>query len=185
MAPRNVLVVGATGKQGRSLIQALLSPRAATDIPTDLQYHVLALTRNAASGPARALLEAEHEHAHSITLVEGNLDDIESIRRIFEDARDTGKIWGVFTVLAYPGLGASADNEEQQGRVSTHSIPACSVTTHETRTSRVCRGWQRSLWSSMLRHTFTRRPSRLDWVKTDRLIFLTKPNIGWSSTAGS
>ncbi|KAJ9138337.1 Peptide hydrolase [Pleurostoma richardsiae] len=105
---RTVLVTGATGKQGRALIHALL--RQSPD------YHVLALTRRAAAPPARLLLAAEDEDR--ITLIEATLDDEHSIRRVFADAAAVGKaIWGVFAVLAYPGLGANADGEERQGKM--------------------------------------------------------------------
>jgi hypothetical protein len=53
-----------------------------------------------------------------VTVVQGDLDSPESIRRIFEDQKDKGGIWGVFSVLAFPGLGANADGEERQGKVT-------------------------------------------------------------------
>ncbi|KAH8882008.1 NAD(P)-binding protein [Thozetella sp. PMI_491] len=109
-AIRNILVTGATGKQGMGLIHSLLAADAA-------DYHVLALTRSASSARARLLLEKEREHAGQITLTEGNLDDAAGIRKIFEDADSQGGIWGVFAVLAYPGLGKDAAAEETQGKL--------------------------------------------------------------------
>jgi hypothetical protein len=50
-------------------------------------------------------------------VVEGNLDSAESMRKVYEDAKTSGGIWGVFCFLAYPGLGANADGEERQGKV--------------------------------------------------------------------
>jgi hypothetical protein len=54
----------------------------------------------------------------SITVVEGDLDHPDSVVKAFEDARHEGGIWGVFAVLAFPGLGAEGDGEERQGKVS-------------------------------------------------------------------
>lgn len=105
MTQRNILVFGATGKQGRALIRALLSSDGS-------EYHVLALTRNASSPNARLLLDTAKNGY--ITLVEGNLDNVESIRDVFVK----NNIWGVYAVLAYPGLGVKDDREEQQGKVS-------------------------------------------------------------------
>ncbi|KAJ6445283.1 hypothetical protein O9K51_00042 [Purpureocillium lavendulum] len=112
---RNVLVVGATGKQGSALVHALLRPAETAEAPTS-SFHVFALTRNTASEAARALIGAEQSVADRITLTEGNLDDPDSIRKVFRDVSTQGKISGVFTVLAYPGLGKNADKEEKQGR---------------------------------------------------------------------
>lgn len=50
-ATRNILVVGATGKQGSSVVRALLTNAALTD-----KIHILALTRNPTSRSAQALL---------------------------------------------------------------------------------------------------------------------------------
>jgi hypothetical protein len=38
------------------------------------------------------------------------------MRKVYEDAKGSGGIWGVFCVLAFPGLGANADGEERQGK---------------------------------------------------------------------
>jgi uncharacterized protein YbjT (DUF2867 family) len=105
---RTILVVGATGKQGRALIQALL--QAPTN--PDQDYHILALTRNASSPRAQHLASTYRPH---LTLVEGNLDEPLSIRQIFSGAQE--RIWGGFAVLQYPGLGANADGEETQGKL--------------------------------------------------------------------
>ena len=110
---RNILVTGATGKQGRGFIHSLLS-----DVQDSTEeYHILALTRNIESDPTKSLLEAETEHKDRITPVQGNLDDPASIRSVFESAKADGGIWGVFVVLAYPGLGSKSDKEGKQGMV--------------------------------------------------------------------
>jgi uncharacterized protein YbjT (DUF2867 family) len=111
---RLILVAGATGKQGKALIDAL-HPQAISSNTSEqplTPFHVLALTRKPRSPAAEQLALAEH-----VTVVEGNLDDPPSIRKVFEDAKTRGGVWGVFCVLAFPGLGANADGEEKQGRV--------------------------------------------------------------------
>ncbi|KAI3391190.1 hypothetical protein diail_7795, partial [Diaporthe ilicicola] len=114
---RTVLVVGATGKQGRSAIKFLLQP----DQPTsqDIKFKILALTRDTSSTSARQLLERNEQHASRISLVQGDLDKPDSIRKVFQDAASSeGQgIWGVFVVLAYPGLGESGDGEIRQGKL--------------------------------------------------------------------
>jgi uncharacterized protein YbjT (DUF2867 family) len=107
---RNILVAGATGKQGRALIRALLDPT-----PTSSDgWHIYALTRKASSPAAKHLTET---YPSNLTVVEGNLEDRESIVKIFEDVKKGGGVWGCFCILAYPGLGADASGEELQGKV--------------------------------------------------------------------
>lgn len=114
MSQRTILVLGATGKQGKALIRSLLHP--ASPSPSSQKYHILALTRTISSPAAQALRESEEED--ELTVVEGNLDNEDGMRKVFEDAKCSGNgIWGVFAVLAFPGLGAEADGEERQGKV--------------------------------------------------------------------
>jgi len=115
MARRNVLITGATGKQGGALIQALLHPKV-PDLHKD-EHHVYALTRNASSSGALQFATRQN-----VTVVEGDLDHPDSMRKIFQDAVANGGIWGVFAVLAYPGLGVQADGEERQGKVSRSQV---------------------------------------------------------------
>lgn len=105
-----ILVAGATGKQGRALIKSLQPTSDSDDIP----FQVLALTRSASSSGAQRLAQERH-----VQVVEGDIDSPESIRKVYEDAKGSGGIWGVFCVLAYPGLGANADGEERQGKVQS------------------------------------------------------------------
>jgi NAD(P)-dependent dehydrogenase (short-subunit alcohol dehydrogenase family) len=105
---KHILVVGATGKQGRAVIEALRPTADSDEIP----FRVLALTRSASSPSAQSLVQERH-----VQVVEGNLDSAESIRKVYEDAKSSGGIWGVYCYLAYPGLGANADGEERQGKV--------------------------------------------------------------------
>lgn len=80
-----ILITGATGKQGGSLIKNLVSREA--------PFEILAVTRNTTSGSAQRLARL----SSNIRLVEGNLDDPAGI---FKNARSLTKdpIWGVFSV---------------------------------------------------------------------------------------
>ncbi|KAK0448593.1 NAD(P)-binding protein [Armillaria borealis] len=104
MSQKNILVAGATGRQGQAFISAL----------RDCDYfHILALTRNPSSRKAKWLASES-----KVTIIEGDLDSEASIRSVFENTKSTGGgIWGVFCVLAFPGLGVNADSEERQGKV--------------------------------------------------------------------
>ncbi|KIK51682.1 hypothetical protein GYMLUDRAFT_181148 [Collybiopsis luxurians FD-317 M1] len=119
MSPKLILVTGATGRQGRALIHALISATSNIDNPqypepiTPASFHILALSRNASSPAARSL---SLQYPDRLTIVQGNLDSEPSIRKLFEEVKPKGGIWGVFCVLAFPGLGANADGEEAQGK---------------------------------------------------------------------
>ncbi|RDW66729.1 hypothetical protein BP5796_09478 [Coleophoma crateriformis] len=142
----NILITGSTGKQGTALIRALLKPRERVESRTressearsdekaqheaaavtpagtsrqqqgDKEYHIYALTRNISSATAQKLLST---YGESISLVQGNLDDAGSIEQVFRDRRESDGVgfWGVFAVLAFPGLGVAADGEEKQGKM--------------------------------------------------------------------
>ncbi|KAJ7463924.1 NAD(P)-binding protein [Mycena latifolia] len=116
MSKKNILITGATGLQGRALIQALQKSKGEPGVgPESESFHVLALTRTASSPAAQDLAAA---HPGLVTLVQGDLESAEAIRKIFEDAKaESGGIWGVFCVLAFPGLGANADGVEKQGKI--------------------------------------------------------------------
>lgn len=106
---RNLLVAGATGKLGQALIRALLLP---TTNP-EQGWHIYALTRKASSPAAQRLAE---KYPSNLTVVEGNLENRELIGKIFEVLKKDGGIWGVFCVLAFPGMGVDASGEELQGK---------------------------------------------------------------------
>lgn len=82
-----ILVSGATGKQGGSIINALLNENA--------DFEILAVTRNSSSTSAQKL----KQKSSKIKLVEGNLDDPETL---FQNAQKESSqpIWGVFSVQA-------------------------------------------------------------------------------------
>lgn len=109
-----ILVTGATGHQGGAVIDALLSADNAQE------FTILALTRNASSPSASALLtKAPRNNLH---LVQGNLDDVPAVfaaakAAIPDNNEDDGgkQIWGVFSVQASLGPGITTEGEVAQG----------------------------------------------------------------------
>jgi hypothetical protein len=85
MASRALLITGATGKQGGSVVNALLKANA--------PFEILALTRNAQSASAQRLLQKSPK----IKLVTGDFSNIHDIFRQAKAATDA-PIWGVFSV---------------------------------------------------------------------------------------
>ncbi|KAJ4363152.1 hypothetical protein N0V83_010272 [Neocucurbitaria cava] len=94
-AARAILVTGATGKQGGSLVDALLK--------RNTSFEILALTRDAQSTSSQKLLK---KSPSKIKLVTGNLDAVDDV---FRKAKEATKapIWGVFSAVG--------KNEEKQG----------------------------------------------------------------------
>ena len=84
MAPRKILITGATGQQGGAALQALIAN------PPPFDHQILALTRNTSSPKAQAL----SKHA-SVELISGDLEDCPAI---FSSAGGPNSIWGVFLV---------------------------------------------------------------------------------------
>ncbi|KAI8658038.1 NmrA domain-containing protein [Fusarium keratoplasticum] len=100
---RALLITGATGKQGGSVIRALLAANA--------DFDILAVTRDSSSPSARKLVEKSPR----ISLVQGNLNDAEGI---FDTAKAASKvpIWGVFSVQT-PAMNKTGPIiEERQGK---------------------------------------------------------------------
>lgn len=98
MASPNILVVGATGKQGRSVISALID-----DQPADSPLKILALTRDPSSAGAKALAAA---HPNVVELVQGDLTQPEAIFASWPK----GHVSGVF-LYTVPGK----TDEDKQG----------------------------------------------------------------------
>ncbi|KAE8419302.1 nmrA-like family protein [Aspergillus pseudocaelatus] len=94
-----VLITGATGKQGGSLIKSLISRNA--------PFEILAVTRNPTSTSAQKLRNL----SPSIKLVEG---DLENPAKVFQNAQrlTPSPIWGVYSVQAAIGN----NSEEMQGK---------------------------------------------------------------------
>ncbi|KAK7685952.1 hypothetical protein QCA50_010762 [Cerrena zonata] len=72
---RKILVIGATGRQGKALIRSLQPTR---NVPSNFQ--ILALSRNLAS-PSAAALKA----FPNVQLVKGDLNRPETVRKIFDE----------------------------------------------------------------------------------------------------
>ncbi|KZS89397.1 NAD(P)-binding protein [Sistotremastrum niveocremeum HHB9708] len=105
---RRILVVGATGKQGRALISHLSTPSPDHESES---FQILALTRTPSSQASQSLTLINQ----SISLLKADLNSPSSIRKIFTDLGGKGSIYGVFVALQFPGLGANADAELAQG----------------------------------------------------------------------
>jgi uncharacterized protein YbjT (DUF2867 family) len=75
-SPRSILVTGATGKQGGSLIASLPAG----------DFELRALTRKPSGPAAQALARQE------VSIIEGDLDDAGSLRKALAG------VWGVFAV---------------------------------------------------------------------------------------
>ncbi|KAF4968327.1 hypothetical protein FSARC_4273 [Fusarium sarcochroum] len=100
---RTILVTGATGKQGGSVVAALIAAKA--------DFSILALTRDVSSPSAKRLASKFPK----ITLVEGNLDDADAV---FKNATNVAAtpIWGVFSVQT-PAMNSTGPIiEEKQGK---------------------------------------------------------------------
>lgn len=101
-----LLILGATGRQGKSLINNLLASPAHDD------FTILAVTRNASSASAKALVAK----SSSIKLVQGNVDDCPALFSAALEATNNTPIYGVFTVLVSVTDGWTAEREVRQGK---------------------------------------------------------------------
>lgn len=106
---KTILVCGATGKQGGSVLKQLATH------PSSSQYTLLAVTRDAKSASALRITEQYPE----VKLVQGNLDDVSALFASAESAlKEAGKeekIWGVYSVQISMGKGTSTEGEVKQG----------------------------------------------------------------------
>ena len=105
-SPKPLLVLGATGKQGKKVIETILASDSKAD------FTILALTRNPDSASAKALAAK----STIIKLVKGNLDDTPNVFRAALEASAGAPIWGVFSVQQAVQDGANQDRETQQGK---------------------------------------------------------------------
>lgn len=106
---RALLITGATGKQGGSVINALLDLANSKGSP---DFLILGVTRNADSPSAKRLAAK----SPSIKIVEGDLNEIPAL---FESARKTAggaPLWGIYSVQTFMGNGASIESEIKQGK---------------------------------------------------------------------
>lgn len=104
-----ILITGATGKQGGSVLKQLASH------PSSPQFNLLAVTRNASSPSALKIAE----QYSNVILVQGDLNDIpamfESAQEALKAAGKPQEIWGVYSVQVSIGPGVTYDGEIQQG----------------------------------------------------------------------
>ncbi|KAJ9132393.1 NAD(P)-binding protein [Coniochaeta hoffmannii] len=102
MSPRAILVTGATGRQGGAVVRHLQG---------NPEFQILAVTRNPDSHAAQRL----SQQAPNITVVQGNLNDVEAL---FESAKKLadGPVWGVYSMQNPLAKGESIELEEQQGK---------------------------------------------------------------------
>jgi len=96
---KNLLVTGATGKQGGALISALLASQSAAE------FAIYAVTRNPSSAAAKSLASKPN-----VKVIKGDLNDPEAL---FKD--EGVNFWGVYSVQAVMGQGQSPVTEEKQG----------------------------------------------------------------------
>ena len=99
-----ILVTGATGKQGGSVINSLIAS------PKTSEYTILAVTRDAHGSGAQKLVKK----ANNIRVVGGNLDDVPGL---FAEAKKVAgqDIWGVYSVQVSMGTGVTLESEIKQG----------------------------------------------------------------------
>jgi len=100
MTTRKFLIVGATGKQGGAVVDALLATSSTSATP----FEILAVTRNPESSKAKSL--ASHTN---VTVIQGDVTDPEAI---FTKA---GSVDGVFSVTT-PGK-EGAEEEQAHGLI--------------------------------------------------------------------
>ncbi|KAL8949464.1 MAG: hypothetical protein Q9222_004430 [Ikaeria aurantiellina] len=101
-----ILVTGATGKQGKAVINTILASPQAQD------FNLIALTRNVESASAKALAAK----SSSIQLIQGNLNDCHAIFAAALNVTKGDPIWGVYSVQQAVQDGATQESEEKQGK---------------------------------------------------------------------
>ncbi|PNS15605.1 hypothetical protein CAC42_864 [Sphaceloma murrayae] len=105
-----LVVVGATGQQGRSIIQSVLE-----DPQLNKLYTIRGTTRNVDSNKAQALA------SKGIEIVQANVDDPESLRKAFSGA----DVVYANTVTIYDGR--TREHEVEQGRALADAAVASKV----------------------------------------------------------
>ncbi|PNS14391.1 hypothetical protein CAC42_3677 [Sphaceloma murrayae] len=99
-----LLITGATGQQGGSAIDALMSSEGANE------FMILAVTRNAEGSGVSKLLKKFPD----VRIVVGNLDNVPEL---FQEATAIAgqDIWGVYSVQVSMGPGVTLESEVKQG----------------------------------------------------------------------
>lgn len=101
---RSILVTGATGKQGGSVVNAILARYSS-------EFTILAVTRDASSPQALRL----SRKSHTVKLVEGDLNQVPKLFSVAEKVAG-GPIWGVYSVQAAVTKGTTTEGEIIQGK---------------------------------------------------------------------
>lgn len=108
-ATKAILVCGATGKQGGSVLKQLATG------PDSSQFTLLAVTRDANSSSATKITG----QYPGVKLVQGNLDDVPALfasaKTALKEAGKNEQIWGVYSVQISMGPGTSVEGEIKQG----------------------------------------------------------------------
>ncbi|KAK3172267.1 hypothetical protein OEA41_005587 [Lepraria neglecta] len=87
-SPKALLVLGAAGKQGKTLVDTIVASDSKSS------FTILVLTHNPDSPSAKALAAK----SSTIKLVKGNLDDVPACFKAALEATNGTPIWGVFSV---------------------------------------------------------------------------------------
>ena len=108
-ATKAILITGATGKQGGSVLNQLASHTTASE------FTLLAVTRNADSASAKRIVERHPK----VLLVQGDLNDVPALfasaKTALTDAGKPEQIWGVYSVQISMGPGVTTEFEVKQG----------------------------------------------------------------------
>ncbi|CAO2652978.1 Nn.00g023890.m01.CDS01 [Neocucurbitaria sp. VM-36] len=108
-ATKAILVTGATGKQGGSVLKQLATHPSSSD------YTLLAVTRDANSASAKRIVESHP----AVKFVQGNLDDVSALfsaaKAALKEAGKEPKIWGVYSVQVSMGKNVTHESEVKQG----------------------------------------------------------------------
>ncbi|KAF2722511.1 NAD(P)-binding protein [Polychaeton citri CBS 116435] len=100
---KNILVTGATGKQGGAVIDSLANNSAFT---------LLAVTRNASSPSAEKL----KSKGSNVKVVQGDMDDVPTLFKNALAVAGGEPIYGVYSVQISEGKGVTGANEIKQGK---------------------------------------------------------------------
>jgi uncharacterized protein YbjT (DUF2867 family) len=110
MATKAILITGATGKQGGSILKQLATH------PSNPQFTLLAVTRNTTSASARKIAE----RYPGVLLTQGDLNDAPALFKSAKDALQRAgkpeKIWGTYSVQVSLGPGVTFESEVKQGK---------------------------------------------------------------------
>lgn len=106
---RAILICGATGKQGGSVLKHLATHSDSS------KYTLLAVTRDAKSASSLRITKQYPD----TKLVQGNLDDVSALfataKATLKEAGKGEQIWGVYSVQISMGKGTSVEGEIKQG----------------------------------------------------------------------